>query len=124
LEQGEELVDSKRTLQLLDTGATTIVRACPFCMTMLTDGLKNQDKDEAIGPRDIAEILADVIELDEVEEIPVAAQLDLHAFLAAVDTRPPSNDARRACPRPSFYMQRFTIRVPGSTASSNPSSGR
>ncbi|MGB8332757.1 MAG: (Fe-S)-binding protein [Polyangiales bacterium] len=73
-EQGEERVNNKRTLQLLDTGATTIASACPFCMTMLTDGLKNQDKDEEIGQRDIAEILADAIELDEVEETPVAAE--------------------------------------------------
>ena len=73
-EQGEERVNNKRTLQLLDTGATTIASGCPFCMTMLTDGLKKQDKDEEIGQRDIAEILADAIELNEVEETPVAAE--------------------------------------------------
>lgn len=73
-EQGEERVNNKRTLQLLDTGATTIASACPFCMTMLTDGLKKQDKDEEIGQRDIAEILAEAIELDEVEQTPVAAE--------------------------------------------------
>jgi Fe-S oxidoreductase len=33
-EQGEERVNNKRTLQLLDTGATTIASGCPFCMTM------------------------------------------------------------------------------------------
>ena len=43
-------------------------------MTMLTDGLKKQDKDEEIGQRDIAEILADAIELEEVEQTPVAAE--------------------------------------------------
>jgi hypothetical protein len=43
-------------------------------MTMLTDGLKKQDKDEEIGQRDIAEILADAIELDEVEQTPVPAE--------------------------------------------------
>ncbi|MEM8608167.1 MAG: (Fe-S)-binding protein [Myxococcota bacterium] len=73
-EQGEERVNNKRTLQLLDTGASTIASGCPFCMTMLTDGLKKQDKDEEIAQRDIAEILADAIELDAVEETPIAAQ--------------------------------------------------
>jgi Fe-S oxidoreductase len=73
-EQGQERVNNKRTLQLLDTGATTIASACPFCMTMLTDGLKKQDKDEEIGQRDIAEILAEAIEMDEVEQTPVAAE--------------------------------------------------
>ena len=62
------------TLQLLDTGATTIASGCPFCMTMLTDGLKDQEKEAEIGQRDIAEILADAIELNEVEQTPVAAQ--------------------------------------------------
>jgi len=56
-EQGEQRVNSKRTLQLLDTGADTIASACPFCMTMLTDGLKEEEKEEAIAQRDLAEIL-------------------------------------------------------------------
>lgn len=73
-EQGEERVNNKRTLQLLDTGATTIASGCPFCMTMITDGLKKQDKDEDIAQRDIAEILADAIELDAVEQTPLAAE--------------------------------------------------
>ena len=41
---------------------------------MLTDGIKAQDKEEEIAQRDIAEILADAIELDEVEQTPVAAE--------------------------------------------------
>jgi Fe-S oxidoreductase len=36
----------KRTLQLIDTGATTIASACPFCMTMLGDGLKAKDGED------------------------------------------------------------------------------
>ena len=43
-------------------------------MTMLTDGLKAQEKEEEISQRDIAEILADAIELDEIETTPVAAE--------------------------------------------------
>ena len=74
MEEHGERVNNKRTLQLLDTGATTIASACPFCMTMLTDGLKDQEKEDEIGQRDIAEILADAIELEEVELTPVAAQ--------------------------------------------------
>ena len=73
-EHGEERVNNKRTLQLLNTGATTVASGCPFCMTMLTDGLKAQEKEEEISQRDIAEILADAIELDEIETTPVAAE--------------------------------------------------
>ena len=61
-EHGEERVNNKRTLQLLNTGATTVASGCPFCMTMLTDGLKAQEKEEEVSQRDIAEILADAIE--------------------------------------------------------------
>ena len=67
-------MNTKRTLQLLNTGATTIASGCPFCMTMLTDGLKAEEKEEQVAQRDIAEILADAIELDEVETTPVAAE--------------------------------------------------
>ncbi len=73
-EQGEERVNNKRTLQLLDTGATTVASACPFCMTMLTDGIKDEEKADEIAQRDIAEILADAIELNEIEQTPVAAE--------------------------------------------------
>jgi len=57
-EQNEKRVNVKRTLQLLDTGAKTIASGCPFCMTMLTDGLKAQEKEESIKQLDIAEVLA------------------------------------------------------------------
>ena len=63
-EQGNERVNSKRTLQLLNTGAETIASGCPFCMTMLTDGLKEREKESEIAQRDIAEILADSVEFD------------------------------------------------------------
>jgi Fe-S oxidoreductase len=57
-EQNEKRVNVKRTLQLLDTGAKTIASGCPFCMTMLTDGLKAQEKEDSIRQLDIAEMLA------------------------------------------------------------------
>jgi Fe-S oxidoreductase len=56
-EQNTNRVNVKRTLQLLDTGASTIASGCPFCMTMLTDGLKAHEKDEEIAQLDVAELL-------------------------------------------------------------------
>jgi len=56
-EQNKTRVNVKRTLQLVDTEAKTIASACPFCMTMLTDGLKSQSLDEEIKQLDVAEIL-------------------------------------------------------------------
>ncbi|MET0791885.1 MAG: (Fe-S)-binding protein [Polyangiaceae bacterium] len=57
-EQNSNRVNVKRTLQLLDTGATTIASACPFCMTMLSDGIKSQSKEEQVRNMDVVEMLA------------------------------------------------------------------
>lgn len=67
-EQNENRVNVKRTLQLLDTGAKTIASGCPFCMTMLTDGLKAQEKEDQIRQVDIAELLVESIEDKAVAE--------------------------------------------------------
>jgi Fe-S oxidoreductase len=56
-EQNQDRVSTKRTLQLLDTGAKTIASACPFCMTMLTDGLKSKNMEEHVRQLDVAELL-------------------------------------------------------------------
>lgn len=56
-EQNTTRVNVKRTLQLVDTGAKTIASGCPFCMTMLTDGLKSQSLEEKIQQLDVAELL-------------------------------------------------------------------
>lgn len=56
-EQNQNRVNIKRTLQLLDTGAKTVASACPFCMTMLTDGIKSQELENQIAQMDVAEVL-------------------------------------------------------------------
>jgi Fe-S oxidoreductase len=58
-EQNKDRVNVKRTLQLIDTQAKTIASACPFCMTMLTDGLKKQELEGQIRQLDVAEMLAE-----------------------------------------------------------------
>jgi len=56
-EQNQDRVNVKRTLQLIDTGAQTIASACPFCMTMLTDGIKSKNVEDRIQQLDVAELL-------------------------------------------------------------------
>ena len=56
-EQNQDRVNVKRTLQLLDTGAKTIASACPFCMTMLTDGIKSKSLEDSIKQMDVVELL-------------------------------------------------------------------
>jgi Fe-S oxidoreductase len=57
-EQNNDRVNVKRTLQLLETGATKLATACPFCMTMVGDGIKSQSREETIANYDVIELLA------------------------------------------------------------------
>ena len=50
-------INENRTKEALDTNANTIASACPFCMTMLTDGVKTFEKSEEVEVKDIAEII-------------------------------------------------------------------
>ena len=50
-------VNMERTEEALATGAKTIASACPFCMTMLTDGVKEKEKSEEVQVKDVAEIV-------------------------------------------------------------------
>ena len=51
-------INDDRAKEAIATGANTIATACPFCMTMLTDGVNAQNNEE-VKVRDIAEIVAD-----------------------------------------------------------------
>ena len=57
-EKGNKEVYMERTEEALATGADIIATACPFCMTMLTDGLKYSNKQEEVKNYDIAELVA------------------------------------------------------------------
>ncbi|MEI6122826.1 MAG: (Fe-S)-binding protein [Bacteroidota bacterium] len=56
-EPGDKEVFMERTEEALRTGADIIATSCPFCMTMLTDGLKYKNKEEEIFNLDIAEMV-------------------------------------------------------------------
>lgn len=61
-EKGDKEIFIERTEDALKTGAEIIATACPFCMTMMTDGLKYKNKEEEIKNYDIAELI--VMNLD------------------------------------------------------------
>lgn len=50
-------VNIERTEEALASGAGTIASACPFCMTMMTDGVKEKGKQEEVVVKDIAELV-------------------------------------------------------------------
>ena len=56
-EKGNEEINIKRTKEAIDTNAKIIAAGCPFCNTMLSDGLKNQKAEQKVEVLDIAEIL-------------------------------------------------------------------
>jgi len=56
-ESNEERISQARTAQLLKTGAEAVITACPFCMTMISDGLKAKDLYDLKGQLDISEVL-------------------------------------------------------------------
>ena len=57
-ENGTSRINFERTNEALETGATVIAAACPFCNTMLTDGVKNSNKENEVSVFDIAELIA------------------------------------------------------------------
>lgn len=57
-EKGEKEIFIERTEEALKTEASVIATACPFCMTMLTDGLKYKNKENDVKNLDIAELIA------------------------------------------------------------------
>ena len=57
-EKGEIRINIERSNEALETGASVIASACPFCNTMLSDGVKNKEKEEDVMVLDIAEMVA------------------------------------------------------------------
>lgn len=62
-EKGDKEVFLERTEDALKTDAKIIATACPFCMTMMTDGLKYKNKEEEIKNYDIAELIVQALDL-------------------------------------------------------------
>jgi heterodisulfide reductase subunit D len=57
-EKGETRINWERTNEAIATGASIVASACPFCNTMMTDGVKVAEKEETVQVLDIAEIVA------------------------------------------------------------------
>jgi heterodisulfide reductase subunit D len=62
-EKGDKEVFIERTEEALQTEAKVIATACPFCMTMITDGLKYKNREQEIRNLDIAELISQSLKL-------------------------------------------------------------
>ena len=58
-ERGAKDINVERTEEALSTGASTIAVACPFCMTMMSDGVKNKDRETDVQVKDLAELIVE-----------------------------------------------------------------
>ncbi len=57
-EKGTIRINMERTKDVLETNASVVAAACPFCNTMLTDGVKLNEKEDLLKVMDIAELVA------------------------------------------------------------------
>ena len=62
-EKGNKEINIERTEDALETAAHYIATGCPFCNTMMTDGVKNFEKEDNIKVLDVAELIANAAEL-------------------------------------------------------------
>ena len=62
-EKGNKEINIERTDQALEVQPEIIAAACPFCNTMMTDGIKNKEKEASVQVMDIAELIANAKDL-------------------------------------------------------------
>ena len=62
-EKGNKDVNIERTEEALETKPDIIATGCPFCNTMMTDGVKNKEKEDEVEVMDLAEMIATAIDL-------------------------------------------------------------
>lgn len=62
-EKGDKEINIERTEDALETKPEIIAAGCPFCNTMMTDGIKNKEREADIKVLDIAELIANAQDL-------------------------------------------------------------
>lgn len=62
-EKGNKDINIERTEEALDTQASIIATGCPFCNTMMTDGIKTKEKEGQVVVKDLAELIAEAQDL-------------------------------------------------------------
>lgn len=61
-EKGTSRINIDRSNEAIASGANVIAAACPFCNTMMTDGVKLAEKEESVQVLDVAELVAQSME--------------------------------------------------------------
>lgn len=58
-EKGDKEINIERMDDVEEVNPSIVAVGCPFCMTMLTDGVKNKEKEKSIKVYDLAELIAE-----------------------------------------------------------------
>ena len=58
-EPGTKEVNIERMEDVVDANPNIVAVGCPFCMTMMTDGVKNKEKEDTLKVYDLAELIAE-----------------------------------------------------------------
>ena len=56
-EAGDKRINIERAEEVLDTGASAVAANCPFCLTMMGDGIKAKEKQDDVMVYDLAEMI-------------------------------------------------------------------
>jgi len=62
-EKGDKDINIERTEEAIETKPEIIAAGCPFCNTMMTDGVKSKEKEDSIAVMDVAEMIASAADL-------------------------------------------------------------
>ena len=62
----DERIGQSRVAEAIATGAETVAVSCPFCLTMMSDGINAKDSEVVV--KDVAELLAEAIGEEESDE--------------------------------------------------------
>lgn len=56
-EPGDKRINVERSEEIIESGAGVVAANCPFCITMLQDGMKAKDKQDSVMVYDLAELI-------------------------------------------------------------------
>ena len=61
-ENPDQRVNERRVQEIIDSDVEIVATACPYCLTMVEDGLKSRETDQSIKTMDLSELIAELLE--------------------------------------------------------------
>ena len=61
-EPPEKRVNVRRAEQIVDAKVDVVATACPYCLSMLEDGLKAKEAEESVKAMDLSELVIETVD--------------------------------------------------------------